>query len=105
MEQNQKPVIRVIEIPNDSLGMTEGRAVIEINRGQLVVEVIGFGSAEGKFKITGRDAGCMNGGMAANNMPAPHDDGWFNIGEYGVALVFVEPVTFGHIILNMYQNI
>lgn len=104
MEQNQKPLIRVIEIPTDSQDTLESRTVIEINRGQLVVEVLGAGNAEGKFKVTGRDAGKLNDNLLANNMPAPDNAGWFSIEQYGLALVYVEPVTFGHVILDMFMN-
>lgn len=105
MEQNQKPIIRVIEIPTDNHDTLKSRTVIEINRGQLVVEILGAGNAEGKFKVTGRDASKLNDNLLANNMPAPDGKGWFSIEQYGLALVYAEPVTFGHIILNMSQNI
>jgi hypothetical protein len=104
MEQNQKPIIRVIEIPTDNHDTPESRTVIEINRGQLVVEILGAGNAEGKFKVTGRDASKLNDNLLANNMPAPDGEGWFSIEQYGLALVYAEPVTFGHVILDMYLN-
>jgi hypothetical protein len=104
MEQQQKPIIRVIEIDADTTGRHDSRTVIEINRGQLVVEVLGAGNAEGKFKVTGRDASKLNDNLLANNMPAPDNAGWFSIEEYGMALVYAEPVTFGHVILDMYLN-
>ena len=105
MEQQQKPTtIRVIQIPSGTSDMHDDRTVIEINRGQFVVEVQGFGSAEGKFKITGRDAAKLNEQLAENNMPAPGDDGSFAIADYGLALVYADPTTFAHVILDMFLN-
>lgn len=104
MEQQQKPTIRVIQIPGGTADMHDDRTVIEINRGQFVIEVQGFGSAEGKFKITGRDAAKLNEQLAANDMPAPGDDGRFKIADYGLALVYCEPTTFAHVILDMFSN-
>ena len=104
MEQQQKPTIRVIHIPSNTADTTADRTVIEINRGQFVIEVQGFGSADGRFKITGRDAGKLMESLIENNMPAPGDDDRFKIADYGLALVYVEPTTFAHVILDMYQN-
>lgn len=104
MEQQQKPTIRVIQIPSGTTDMHDDRTVIEINRGQFVIEVQGFGSAEGKFKITGRDAGKLMDALIENNMPAPGADDRFAIADYGLALVYAEPTTFAHVIMDMYQN-
>lgn len=102
MTQENKPTIRTITIPNSD--KEDERTIIEINRGQLVAEVIGFGNGDAKFRVTGRDAMKLMAGLADCDMPAPDDDGWLSMKDYGIALVYVEPVTFAHVILDLYAN-
>lgn len=79
-------------------------AVIEINRGELVFQIAGYGQGDGKVTIGGTEADDIAKRMADIGIDAS-SDGTYAIEQLGVCLVYASPTTFGHALADMLENI
>lgn len=95
-----KKVVRAVTWVKDSVH----HAVIEVNRGELVIQVTGYGHGDGKVTISGTKADGVAERLTDVGIGAD-ENGAYTVEQFGVCLVYASTTTFGHAIADMLDSI
>lgn len=88
----------------------DGSTTVVIQAGGMVIEVANYGSGEYKWRIKqspdcGPGDAFISDAQIAEALQCPEPtDGWWDAKVLGVAMVWAEPVTFAHVILDLTGN-